>query len=187
MNTIGIFTGKQKEYNAQVLTLLYDNEPLSAWKLTAKIRNVGRQSLHATLNKRLRILESKGYVRRKDRKWHLRFKGIIAVLLIQPKPKKWNSKWTEIFENNANAIEEYSTPFLNVEKATLHNAIKSLGLCLDDFDTWVNLSKKAKTLMENGVINFDVVKEGTLLLLVFMEAMTVEQLSALFKPKEVKD
>lgn len=184
MNKIGIFTGKQKKYNTQVLTLLYNNEPLTAWELTAKMTNVGKLSLHATLNKRLRSLETKEYVRKKGKYWHLRFKGIIAVLLIQPKPKVWNPKWTELFEKNANAIEEYSTPFLNVEKTTVHNAIKSLGLCLDDFNTWINLSKTAKTLMENGVINFDVIKEGTVLLLVFMEAMTLEQLSNLFKPKE---
>ena len=185
-NTIGIFTGKQKEHNIQVLTLLYDNEPLSAWELTAKITNVGKQSLHATLNKRLRILENKGYVRRKDKKWHLRFKGIIAVLLIQRKPKMWNSKWIEIFKNNAKAVEEYSAPFLELENASVHNALRSLGLCLDDFNTWVSLSKKVKALMESGVINFDIIKEETLLGIIIMETNSLEQLSALFKPKEAK-
>ena len=96
------------------MTLLYDNEPLSAWELTAKIRKVGRQSLHATLNKRLRNLEKKGYVRRKERKWYLRFKGIIAVLLIQPEPKMWNPKWTELFKESVQGVSENIHPILGV-------------------------------------------------------------------------
>jgi hypothetical protein len=101
MKTIGIFTGKQKDYNVRALTLLYDNEPMTAWQLTAKMTKVGKQSLHSTLNKRLRNLEKKGYLRRNDRKWFLSFKGIIAVLLIQPKPKMWNPIWTELFKKKS--------------------------------------------------------------------------------------
>jgi hypothetical protein len=183
INKIGIFTGKQKEYNTKVLTLLYDNEPLSAWKLTAKIRKIGRNSLHATLNKRLRSLEEKGYVRRKERKWHLRFKGIISVLLIQHEPKMWNSKWTEIFEENAKITAEYSKPILKVDKATIQDGIKSLGLCLDDFNAWVNISKKVKELIEDGVINFDLIKEEDLLAIIIMKTKTLEQLSGLFRQK----
>jgi hypothetical protein len=181
--TLGILSGRQKEYNTKVLTLLYDNEPLSAWELTAKIRKVGRQSLHATLNKRLRALEKKGYVRRENRKWCLRFKGIIAVLLIQKTPKMWNLKWKEIFDNKAKTIEQHSAPLLEkfgLEKEDIHQAMKYLGLCLDDFDTWVGLSKKVKTLMENGVVNFDIIKEETLLGIIIMETMTAEQLSEIW-------
>lgn len=179
MDTVGIFTGKQKQYNAKMLTLLYDNGPLTAWELTAKIRKIGRQSLHATLNKRLRDLEKKGYLQRIDRKWHLRFKGIIAVLLIQPKPKIWHEKWKEIFEKKAKLIEQYSEPFLKEfgkEKEELHNAFRHLGFCLDDFNNWVNFSKKAKQLMEKGVINFDIIKEETLLGIIILESMTLEEL-----------
>ena len=63
MNNIGIFSGKQKDYNVLLLTLLYDDGPLTAWELTAKVRRVERRSLHSTFNKRLRSLEKKGYVR----------------------------------------------------------------------------------------------------------------------------
>jgi hypothetical protein len=162
------------------LTLLYDNEPLTAWELTGKVRKVGRQSLHSTFNKRLRALEKKGYVRRKARKWLLSFKGIIAVLLIQPKPEMWNPKWTDLFKKSAKNIEDYATPILGMDKATVQTALKSLGLYLDDFNTWVGLSKKVKSLMENGVINLDVIKENTLLGIIIMETMTLEQLSDLF-------
>ena len=180
MNTIGIFTGKQKQYNAKALNLLYDNGPLTAWELTAKIRKIGRQSLHATLNKRLRDLEKKGYLRRYDKKWHLRFKGIIAVLLIQLKPRMWNKKWKEVFEIKANFIEQYSVPILKkfrMEKEDLHNALRSMGLYLDDFDTWVAFSQKVKELMDKGVVNFDVIKEETLLGIIILESMTLEELT----------
>jgi hypothetical protein len=184
MKTLGILTGKQKEYNTKVLTLLYDNGPLSAWELSAKIRKVGRQSLHATLNRRLRLLEKKGYVRREDRKWYLQFKGIIAALVIQEKPVIWNPKWKEIFANKAKAIEQNSAPFLDkfgIEKKDIHEALRNLGLCLDDFNAWVGLSKKVKTLMENGVINFDIIKQETLLGIIIMETMTTEELSNIWE------
>ena len=184
MNKIGIFTGKQKEHNIQLLTLLYDNEPLSAWELTAKVRHIGRQSLHATFNKRLRSLEKKGYVRRHEQKWFLTFKGIIAVLLIQPEPKMWSPKWAELFRKSAKTIEENSIPLLGVEKEAVQGTlkmIKSVGLYLDDFNAWVNLSKKVKELMEMGVINLDVIKEETLLGIIVIETLQTEQLSDIGK------
>ena len=191
MNTIGIFTGKQEAHNKLLLTLLYDNEPLSAWQLTAKVGNVGnRQSLHATFNKRLRTLENKGYLRRDGQKWFLTFKGIIAVLLIQPEPRMWSPMWTELFTKSAKTVEEYSIPLLGVDKATFQNAlngIKSLDLYLEDYDAWVNISKKVKALMEKGVINFDVIKDETLLTLIIMETANLEQLSVLFKRKEKEE
>ena len=183
MKTIGIFTGKQKDYNVRALTLLYDNGPMTAWQLTAKMTKVGKQSLHSTLNKRLRNLEKKGYLRRNDRKWFLSFKGIIAVLLIQPKPKMWNPIWTELFKKKAKEIEEHATPILGMEKTTVREALKSLGLYLDDFEAWVGLSKKVKSLMENGVINLDLIREETLLGIIVMETMTLEELSNIWIPK----
>ena len=188
MSKLGIFTGKQKEYNEAVLTLLYDNEPMSAWQLTAKMTNAGRVSLHATLNKRLRFLEKKDYVHRKDKKWYLRFKGIIAVLLIQREPKMWNPKWKEVFEAKAKIIEANSAPLLKklrIEKEDVPNALRKMGLCLDDFNAWVGLSKQVKVLMENGVINFDIIKEQTLLGLIIMENMSAEELSSIFFPEKL--
>jgi hypothetical protein len=184
MNKIGIFTGKQKQHNMQVLTLLYDNEPLSAWELTAKIARIGnRISLHATLNKRLRSLEMKGYVRRKNKKWHLRFKGIIAVLLSQNKPKIWNPKWTEIFRENATATAEQSAPILGIDKAAILDSLRSLGLELADFDAWVNLSRKVKELMENGMVNLDIIRQQTLLAIIITETKTLDQLANLYRKK----
>lgn len=181
MNNIGIFTGKQKGYDVKLLNLLYDNEPLSAWELTAKIRKVGRQSLHSTLSKRLRSLEDKGYVLRREKKWHLRFKGIIAVLLIQSEPKMWNPKWAEIFEENAKIAAEHTDPIFKLDTATVQEVLKSLGLCLDDFNEWLNVSNKVKELIEAGIINFDLIKEPDLLALIIMKTKTLEQLSAFWQ------
>jgi DNA-binding HxlR family transcriptional regulator len=186
MKMIGIFTGKQRDYNIQVLTLLYDNEPMSDWKLTAKVRSdKERRSLHPTINKRLRELEKKGYVRRKDKKWYLLLKGILAVLLIQKKPKAWNPKWKEIFEKEIEAGEKESVPLLRkfgISEENIHPIMKGLGLTFDNFDSWVEFSKKVKALMEIGMINFDVAKVSTMFLQVLLETNTSEQLSNILKP-----
>jgi hypothetical protein len=98
--------------------------------------------------------------------------------------------WTELFKKSAKTVEEHSIPLLGVDRATFQNAIKgikSLDLYLEDYDAWVNISKKVKILMEKGVINFDVIKDETLLLLLIMETANLEQLSVLFKKKEKEE
>jgi hypothetical protein len=181
---IEIFKGKEKEYNSQVLTLLYENKPLSAWELAAKMANVGKRiSLHATLNKRMRNLEAKEYVRKKDSKWHLRVKGIIAVLSLQKEPRIWNPIWNDIFKRNAEILEEQSAKKLNVSKAIIREGLLVLGLNLDEFKTYVNLSRLAKELMQKGIINFDIIREQTLLTTIIMETFSLEQLSSLFREK----
>ena len=185
MKPLKVFSGKQKDYNLQVLTILYDNGPLTAWDLTAKIpcARGGRHSLHATLNKRLRQLEKKGYLRREDTKWYLGFKGIIAVLLILKKPKKWNPEWKEVFDKRAEIIERDAVPFLEkhgIPKEDIHSGLKNIGLTLDDFDAWVGLSKTAKSLIENGQMDFDIIKESTLMGLLIMESMTIKELSEIW-------
>ena len=186
MKTIGIFSGKQKEYNKKLLTLLFDNGPLTAWELTGKIRKTGRQSLHATLNKRLRELEKRRYVQRVQRKWCLMFKGIIAVLIVQKKPRRWNPKWTELFTKAVDGAEDEILPSMErygLKKKDIHIAVQKLNLCLDDFDAWVGLSQKVKELMENGVINLDVIKQETLLGVIMLETMTTQQLSNIWEPE----
>jgi DNA-binding XRE family transcriptional regulator len=187
METLRIFRGKQKDYNVAVLTLLFDNGPLTAWELTGKIRKIGRQSLHATLNKRLRALEAKFYVRRDGKKWILRLKGFIAVLLIQKEPRMWNPIWKEIFDSKAKIIEETSDPLLKrygITKEKIRAIRKKIGLSLDNFDAWVELSKKAISLIENGMLDFDIIKEETLFTLLIMETMTPEEIADYFwKPE----
>ena len=62
-------------------------------------------------------------------------------------------------------------------KEKFHSVRRDIGLSLDNFDYWIEFCKKVKSLMENGIIDFDIIKESTLFGLVTMETMTVEQLS----------
>jgi DNA-binding HxlR family transcriptional regulator len=184
-----IFTGKRERYDTALLTLLYDNEPLTAWELTGMMAPTGQKtSLHATLNKRLRSLEKEEYVTKKVEyigkkakgKWHLRIKGILAVLLLQIKPKKWNPKWTKIWKNEIKNIEE-SAQIPNLYKDNLQGILKALGLDFDDFTSWINLSKKVKELMEKRIINFDI-NEQTMIAIIIMQTKSPKQLLDLLKP-----
>lgn len=151
--------------------------------MTSKITNVGKTSLHPTLNKRLRDLEKKGYIHRVEKKWHLNLKGVLAVLLIQKTPKIWSPKWKEIFDLKAKKVEEQSSPFLEkygIKKENIGPALKRIGLCLDDFESWVGLSKTVKNMMEQGIINFDLIKESTLLGLIILETKSAEEISKIW-------
>jgi hypothetical protein len=185
-NTLGIFTGKQKEYNIRALTILYNDGPLSAWELTGKLTNVGKVSLHATLNKRLRDLEKKSYLYRIETKWYLSFKGILAALIIQEQPTIWNKKWQAFFETVARKIEEASTPYLiryGLKKENIEGSTERMGLSLKDFEEWVKLSSKVKAMMEKGIFNFDLIDEATLFSLIIMQTKTPEELSKVWYPE----
>jgi hypothetical protein len=187
MKLLGIFKGKQAKHNIQILDLLYDNGPLTAWEIAGKLSVKGaRISLHATLNKRLRSLENKGYVKRAEKKWCLQFKGIIAALLIQKKPRPLSIKWTELIENYANVLDDH---FQALSKVTIQGngitfhpleMIKKTGQTLRTFDDWVTLSTYVKRLIETGVINFDVISNETLFYVMLTEA-THEQFEDLIK------
>lgn len=190
MKTLGILSGKQKEHNVSALMLLYDSGPLTAWELTSKLTDQNKVSLHATLNKRLRDLEKKGYLLRCETKWHLNFKGIIAVLLIQETPKAWNTKWKEIFDERARKIEQDSTPYLvqyGVKKEHISGTLKRMGLSLDDFEAWVSLSSKIKSMVEKGVVNFDIINEQMLVSLIIFQIKSAEDLSNLWNPEPAKE
>ena len=172
---IGIFRGKQAKHNTQILSILYDNGPLTAWEITGKIRKVGRVSLHATLNKRLRSLQKKGYLDKAGKKWCLRFKGIIAAVLIQKTPKPLSNKWTELVDFFAKHFEEHfstlSKMTVQVNGVIFHpfEAIKHTGQKLRTFDDWIALSNYVKGLMQKGVINLDVISNETLIAVILME------------------
>jgi len=178
--TIGIFHGKAKANNKLLLETLYDIGPSSAWQLTreaTKYQRIGggRHSLHAIYNKRLRILEKKGYVQRVKKKWVLQFKGVIAVLIIQSQPKPWNEKWTEIFENYVKPIREspkkYALTENGKEIADLSEIAKQTPLIIREFERWFALANEVKKLMEKGFINLDIIKNESLLALIITEIL----------------
>jgi len=186
--TLSIFTGKQKDYNIRTLTLLWDFGPQSAWELTNKMTQAkgNKISLHATLNKRLRLLEKKGYVRRIDKKWYFNFKGIIAVLLILPEPRLYNPKWIESFDAKAKKIEEKAAPLLvryGLDQQDIHYMLDRMGFLLKNLDAWIDFSNRVKGLMEKGIINFDLIRESTLFSVIIMEGMTAEEIADLARPE----
>jgi hypothetical protein len=173
---IGILRGKQKANNIFLLEALYNSGPLTAWELTKKIRERNRMSLHAIFSKRLRMLEKKGYVKKAGKKWSLQFKGIIAALIIQEEPKPWNKKWTEIFESYIAPLKEtpkkYSITADGEEIGELNDLVLGLPIVLKDFEIWVALANEAKRLVEEGLVNFDVIKNETLAIMIGTEVIT---------------
>jgi hypothetical protein len=97
-------------------------------------------------------------------------------LLFNPNPQKWNQQWEEIFAEKEKLIEQHAKPIIGRHSMDFYNALKAIGLCLDDFDESVNLSKKVKQLIENGIINFDIIKESTLFATIIMETIPLEEL-----------
>jgi hypothetical protein len=83
-------------------------------------------------------------------------------------------------------MEQNAAPLLKnfgITEKDIRAMRKRIGLSLDNFVAWVELSKRAKSLMENGIIDFDIRKEPTLLGLITMETMTAEQLADLWEPE----
>lgn len=189
MKLIGILQGKQAKHNIQILTILFDNGPLTAWEITGKIQKVGRQSLHATFNKRLRSLEKKKYLRKEDRKWFLQFKGFIVGLLIKKTPKPPSDKWFDILDEVADFAREHSGPFLGATIRVNDTIINPPEIIdetrknlreLNTTEIWIEISNSIKKLMETGVINLDLISNQTLLAIVLSEGSYAD-LEALMK------
>ena len=98
----------------------------------------------------------------------------------------WNPIWSEIFTRRLKTIENISTPILGLNDEEIQKYLKFTGLTFDDFQTWIDLADVAKRLMNNGVINFDIIKESTLLGLIILEAKSLEELSNILHPKDAK-
>ena len=176
---IGIFRGKQKANNIFLLETLYNSGPLTAWELTRKVREKNLMSLHAIFSKRLRRLAKKGYVKKAGKKWSLQFKAIIAVLTIQEEPKPWNPKWTEIFENYIAPLEDapkrYAITADGEEIGDVKDYVLDLPKFLKDFEAWVAVAKEAKMLIEKGLVNFDVITNETLGILLITQVVTKQK------------
>jgi hypothetical protein len=185
MSSIDIFTGKQKEHNTQVLTLLYDNGPLSTWEMASKLTRGNKHSLNATLSRRTNILVQKGYLRKDGSKLLLRFKGMIAVLILLPKTRMWNPIWKEHFNRNIKFVEREAKPILGMTNEEIQKLLKFSGLCLDDFSNWIDFADTVKTKLT--WIKFDKIKDNQLLALIIMEAKRIEELQKILHPNLSSD
>ena len=177
---IGIFRGKAKENNKLLLETLYEKGPLTAWELSQETPKYGseivdRRSLHAIYNKRLRDLETKGYVQRAEKKWFLQFKGLLAVLLVQDKPKPWSTKWTNLFRSFVKPIMEspkkYAITADGEEIIVFKDFIADLVRSVESLEGWVALADRVKALMERGFVILDVISNETLCMLLLTESL----------------
>ena len=174
--SLEVFKGKEAKNNKFILETLYDNGPLSAWGLTKFVREKNRMSLHATFNKRLRILKKKGYIKKGGKEWVLQLKGVIAVLITKENPKPWNEKWTEIFENYVKPFKKtpkrYTVNEDGEEILDIKEFVVGMPVLLKDFELWVALADKARKLIEKGLVNFDVINNKALVTLIMTEILT---------------
>jgi hypothetical protein len=187
---IGIFKGKQAAYNMQILNLLFDNGPLTAWQLTGKMTSHGKVSLHATLNKRLRSLEKKEYLRKEGKWWFLQFKGFIVTLIIQKKPKPWSKKWTKLLDEIGEFIGKHSGAFfgskVQISDITINptHIVDRSRKAVKRTRDWIFLSRYVKNLMQTGVVNIDVISNQTLLAVILSE-FSNEELKKVMKDWKV--
>jgi hypothetical protein len=175
-NQIGIFKGKEARINEIILKTLYENGPLSAWEIVKKAlpKSSNKNSDHATYNKRLRALEKKSYVIKKDKFWVLNFKGLLAYLIIQEKTEPFGA----FYINRADQIQVQvdseldaifkSNLVTGTTKGTLKRCTENFQEGkegLKDFNEWLKIKVAAKKLLDNGVINLDQIKNSTLFVL----------------------
>jgi hypothetical protein len=187
---IGIFKGKQAAYNMQILNLLFDNGPMTAWQMTGRMTSQGKVSLHATLTKRLRSLEKKEYLRKEGKWWFLQFKGFIVTLIIQKKPKPWSKKWTKLLDELSEFIRKHSHAFfgskVQIDDITINptDIVNRSRKAVKRTKDWIFLSRYVKNLMQTGVVNIDLISNQTLLTVILSE-FSNEELEKLMKDWKV--
>jgi hypothetical protein len=177
---IGIFQGKQAKYNRLILKVLYDNGPLTLWGISKQIHRLaegsdtvkkdiayGRtQIIQSMVSKRIRDLEKKKYVRKiQINIWILQFKGFIAALVDQEKPKPFGKAWADVIQkevfpklpeskNMKGELYGVKIDFLTDDlKAGWQRTSENAR----DFQTWLTISQRAKTLLKNGIPNLDLI------------------------------
>jgi hypothetical protein len=169
---IGIFNGKQAQHNKYLLLTLYNSGPLTGWEFAKTVREKGLRSLYSTFNRRLRDLEKKGYVEKAtNSKWVLKFKGIIACLIIQEEPKAWNEQWSMIFERFVDPIigspKNYSIMVEGKKICEVKGFLEELLDTLNNFDNWDIFSSMISEIIERNYIkNLDTISDQELMMLI---------------------
>jgi hypothetical protein len=176
---INTFSGKQNTHYQEILTALLNKGPLTTSQITKLLTAANNQNLQSTLKNRLNALEKKTYIHQENRKWLLRGKGIIAVLLVEPEVQAWSPKWGKIFYKSLVMINE-STTFLGLKQEDTEKTVHDVGLCLNELNAWKGLAKIAVGLIDRGVVDFDEILDSTLLSLLVMEALSLEDVAGLF-------
>lgn len=178
MSAVGIFSGKQHSYNKAILAALLSKGPLTTLQITKQLAT-NKQNLQATLKNRLKALEKKDYIYQENRKWMLRCKGIVALLLAEPNIDTWSPTWSEIFHKSIVIIND-STTLIGVKPEDAEKTVHDVGLCLDELNTWKGFANITASLIEKGAVNFDETADKDLLSLLLMEALSLEDVAGLF-------
>jgi hypothetical protein len=178
MSAVGIFSGKQNTHNKEILTALLSKGPLTTLQITKQIAS-SKQNLQATIKNRLNTLERKDYIYHENRKWLLRCKGIVALLLAKLDTDAWNPIWSDIFHKSIIIVND-STTLLGVKPEETEKTVHDVGLCLDELNTWKGFAKITTSLIEKGAINFEEIADKDLLSLLLMEALSIEDVAGLF-------
>ena len=181
---IGILQGKKARYNKLILKALYRNGPLTQWEISKHIRRIAQknakinrkieyastQMIQSVVSRRLKKLSIKKYVlKRKDRKWTLHLKGVIAILIMEPKPKPWSEKWHESWAPKIDVISEDAPQELRSSLDPMKEALQDIYKDLKNFNNWVELANRAKALLNKGVINLDFISNDLLFTLLIWE------------------
>jgi hypothetical protein len=179
MSTINIFSGKKNTHNKEILTALFSNGPLTTSQITKQLTSPNKQNHQITIKNRLNALEKKDYIYHENRKWLLRCKGIVAFLLADPDVDSWSPIWSEIFHKSIVIVND-STTLLGIKQEDTEKTIHDVGLCLNELNTWKGFAKITTSLIEKDVVDFDEVADKTLLSLLLMEALSLEDVAGLF-------
>jgi hypothetical protein len=117
-------------------------------------------------------LEKKDYVEKAtNSKWVLKFKGIIACLIIQEEPKAWNEKWSMMFERFVQPIidspKSYSITEDGKEICELKGYLEKLLVNLKNFEGWAVLANTLNKFIEKGFMkNLDIISTEDLAMLI---------------------
>jgi hypothetical protein len=179
MSTINIFSGKKNTHNKEILTALFSKGPLTTSQINKQLTSPNKQNHQVTIKNRLNALEKKDYIYHENRKWLLRCKGIVAILLADPDADSWSPIWSEIFHKSIVIVND-STTLLGIKQEDTEKTIHDVGLCLNELNTWKGFAKITTSLIEKSVVNFDEVADKTLLSLLLMEALSLEDVAGLF-------
>jgi hypothetical protein len=182
--SISIFSGKQNTHNKEILTALLKKGPLTTSQINKLLIVTNKQKRQSIVKNRLKTLRHKDYIYPENRRWLLRSKGIVAVLLDEPDVDAWSPIWSDIFHKSIVIIND-STTVLGIKQEDTEKTIHDIGLCLDELNTWKGFANITLRLMEKGIVVFDEISDSTLLSLLIMEALSLEDVAGLFLAQRI--
>jgi hypothetical protein len=180
-SNIGIFEGKEAEYNKQILKTLFTNGALTAWEIAKKICNhkypniyeheARSRRVYSVIQRktgRIQDLKGKGYIDTENNKWVIAPKGAMAILILEP--ALINKIHPDYLSPNQHfepiKAKEVKLGPIKIETKFLNTIMKTVNIDSEKPQTALLFAKKTKELIDDGVINLDRISEDKLLILV---------------------